>query len=105
MSHTRTIVIRAARSGAIATALIKSSGTKVVTSETAPTATNVLWFDPSDGTLSSWNGHVWVVFTGAAGAQGIPGLTVVNLTAEDYFNLPLEDQENTAFIYAIPEEV
>lgn len=36
------------------------SSPNVTSSLTAPSDTSVLWFDPSDGSLSTWNGSVWV---------------------------------------------
>lgn len=35
-------------------------GTPCITSLTPPSNTSALWFDPSDGSVSAWNGTVWV---------------------------------------------
>lgn len=42
------------------------------TSETAPSDTDLPWFDPSDGTWSVWNGNAWVVTSGPSGATEDP---------------------------------
>jgi hypothetical protein len=42
-------------------------------SETAPSDTDLPWFDPSDGTWSVWNGNGWVVTARSSGVVGPPG--------------------------------
>lgn len=39
---------------------IPGSSGNVITSLTPPSNTSSLWYDPSDGTISVWNGSVWV---------------------------------------------
>lgn len=45
------------------------------TSETAPSDTDLPWFDPSDGTWSAWNGNAWVVTAESSGVVGPAGAT------------------------------
>lgn len=45
---------------AVDAALGNTIGRAVITSLTPPSNTSVLWYDPSDGTISVWNGSVWV---------------------------------------------
>lgn len=60
----------------VSTGASSGAGATILPSATPPTDTSVLWMDVADGTLSAWNGNVWVVVAGylAGGATVTPSV-------------------------------
>lgn len=59
------------------------NGTAIVQSETPPTNTAALWFDPSTGVYSIYNGNAWVVTSGLGSSSGTSAADIAPVAVAD----------------------